>query len=195
LGASPDTNPFAALEAGGRHINLCLNSIANTLSLVSRLENAKKALADARHDARIDPLTKVLNRAGWNDYLRASNDDPDMAIAFVDVDFLKYVNDTQGHLAGDKLLKQTAQVLKAMLRPGDCVARLGGDEFAVALRNFKEDDVGTFRQGLNTLLDEQGIHVSFGIAFRAETESISRTMRLADMRMYEEKRLKKQTPP
>ena len=62
------------------------------------------------------------------------------AMLFLDLDRLKTINDSCGHVAGDELLRQTGQRLQQRVRGGDVVARLGGDEFAVLLHNCAPED-------------------------------------------------------
>ncbi len=85
------------------------------------------------HEATHDALTGLPNRglfsAQLGDALRAQPEG--LAVAFVDLDHFKIVNDSLGHLAGDALLRTVAQRLRSIMRPGETVARLGGDEFGV----------------------------------------------------------------
>src|SRR3546814_17512564 len=97
-------------------------------------------VSEMQLDAFIDPLTGVFNRAGWINRLAhidamASSSDDDAAIVMLDLDFLKTVNDTRGHAAGDDLLRLTAQTISSVLRSTDSVGRLGGDEFGVVVQN------------------------------------------------------------
>ena len=88
-----------------------------------------------------DPLTGLLNRAGFEAHLTLSLRDgagPQLALLYVDLDHFKPVNDTHGHTVGDRLLQAFAQRLRALVRPTDAVARLGGDEFAVVLTGVRE---------------------------------------------------------
>lgn len=83
-----------------------------------------------------DPLTGLLNRLGFESYMDrqvAAGTGATLAMLCIDLDRFKPVNDLHGHAAGDKLLQQFAQRLRALVRPTDAVARLGGDEFAVVL--------------------------------------------------------------
>ena len=85
-----------------------------------------------------DGLTKVLNRSAFMDRLKeavvhAREVGGSLAILFIDLDQFKVLNDRLGHLAGDRLLVETARRLRRCVRPGDAVARLGGDEFAILL--------------------------------------------------------------
>jgi diguanylate cyclase (GGDEF)-like protein/PAS domain S-box-containing protein len=92
------------------------------------------------HEATHDALTGLPNRglfsAQLGDALRSRQ--PGLAVAFVDLDHFKVVNDSLGHLAGDALLRAVAQRLRSIMRPGEMVARLGGDEFGVI---FLDEDI------------------------------------------------------
>ena len=86
--------------------------------------------------AQHDVLSGALNRASFNDELeraawRAEAGGAGFAVLCVDLDRFKEVNDSLGHAAGDEVLRQVSQRLRALLRHGDQVARLGGDEFAI----------------------------------------------------------------
>jgi diguanylate cyclase (GGDEF)-like protein len=87
--------------------------------------------------ARTDDLTGLPNRAGFEAEARLlaerGGNEP-MALAYLDLDNFKLVNDTAGHSAGDEMLKSLAGLLRTELRADDLLARLGGDEFAVLLR-------------------------------------------------------------
>ncbi|WP_293358471.1 MULTISPECIES: bifunctional diguanylate cyclase/phosphodiesterase [unclassified Microcoleus] len=98
------------------------------------------------HDALHDTLTGLPNRALFMDRLghaiELSKRRPEVlfAVLFIDLDRFKVVNDSLGHLVGDRLLIAIAQRLEICLRAGDTVARLGGDEFAILLENIKNTD-------------------------------------------------------
>jgi len=93
------------------------------------------------HQATHDPLTGLVNRSAFDGYLertlgrmrgrRAAGEA--VALAYIDLDQFKVVNDTSGHSAGDELLRRVAMLLRDLVRENDVVARLGGDEFGVLL--------------------------------------------------------------
>ncbi|NML15959.1 sensor domain-containing protein [Azohydromonas caseinilytica] len=98
----------------------------------------KQAERRLRQLATCDTLTLLPNRARLNEHTDArialaGREPESLAVMFLDLDRFKEVNDSMGHEAGDVLLQQVAQRLRANLRPDDLVARLGGDEFVVVL--------------------------------------------------------------
>jgi diguanylate cyclase (GGDEF)-like protein len=111
-----------------------MSSLLSLLFYTFESERAKRL-------ALIDPLTNVPNRRTYDSFLkslinaaRLNNDK--LAIALVDIDRFKLVNDTLGHAYGDSCLKQVATILNSDLRrSSDVVARLGGEEFALILPN------------------------------------------------------------
>ncbi|KAB0583969.1 PAS domain-containing protein [Ideonella dechloratans] len=97
---------------------------------------ARQEQARLELQAMTDPLTQLLNRAGFERRMENHLDahlSEHLAVLYVDLDHFKPVNDTHGHAVGDALLQQVARRLVRLVRPSDVVARLGGDEFAIAL--------------------------------------------------------------
>ncbi|HLI42464.1 MAG TPA: GGDEF domain-containing protein [Streptosporangiaceae bacterium] len=90
------------------------------------------------NDSRTDAKTGLLNASAWEaeataEVLRAVRTRSPLAVAMLDIDRFKQVNDTYGHLAGDQVLKEIAHTLRAMLREYDLAGRFGGEEFALLL--------------------------------------------------------------
>ena len=165
-----------------------------------RAQAAERALI---HQAFHDTLTGLPNRALLDDRLgqalaRRERRPLEIAVLFLDIDRLKWVNDSLGHAAGDQLLVTAAHRLTAVLRPGDTVARFGGDEFVVLC-----DDVGgecealvvaeRLREALAApfhLRDREiGLTASIGIALASSSthDSPDALLRDADAAMYRAK--------
>ncbi|WP_341502518.1 EAL domain-containing protein [Gallaecimonas sp. GXIMD4217] len=107
---------------------------------------AKQALANRhRHDALHDSLTGLANRAYFTSQLdrvlKQLRRYPNRryAVAFIDLDKFKLINDSLGHLVGDELLKQVSERLASCIRETDMLARLGGDEFVILLDCMQHD--------------------------------------------------------
>jgi len=102
----------------------------------------KQTEAKLQHDAMHDVLTELPNRALFMDRLtlalsrKLRRRDQTCGVLFIDLDHFKDINDTMGHAAGDMLLREVSERLRASLRPQDSAARLGGDEFAVLVESI-----------------------------------------------------------
>jgi len=155
-----------------------------------------------RYQANFDSLTGLPNRWLIRDRLdqaiaRAQRNDSRVAIAFIDLDRFKQVNDTLGHRAGDQLLTQVARRLRACLRLSDTVGRFGGDEFIVICPDAAERAVGTkiarkilyaFSDPFDVLGQALFVGPSIGIAFFPDDgTSADDLLRNADLAMYNAK--------
>ncbi len=109
----------------------------------SDITQRKKAERVIRHMAHFDSLTGLANRAYFTEKLEGllnqkRQGDNTVALALIDLDKFKNVNDTYGHPMGDALLQRVAEILKSNIRDVDFVARIGGDEFAILFPNTSE---------------------------------------------------------
>jgi diguanylate cyclase (GGDEF)-like protein len=121
--------PQAVHVGGSRATAIAL--LAHEVAAVIERADMLTRLTDM---ASTDALTGLPNRRAWETSLqRALAEDQSVALAMLDFDHFKEFNDTQGHPAGDRLLRETAAAWREELRAGDLVARLGGDEFALLL--------------------------------------------------------------
>ena len=114
----------------------------NLQILEQNVAERQKSEEKLKHNAFHDALTSLPNRAHFIKRLQQAISQAkwqaEFAVLFVDLDRFKLVNDSLGHMVGDKLLVAIAQRLKTCLRPEDVVARLGGDEFAILLEQIKD---------------------------------------------------------
>ena len=151
------------------------------------------------HRAFHDELTGLANRALFSNrveqaLLRASRDAQRTAVLFLDLDDFKEINDSLGHAAGDSLLVQGADRLRACLRAGDTAARLGGDEFAVLLEGCQDDGeeamhvaeriANAFARPFSLEDREAFSTASIGVAITSGTENGDDLLRNADLAMY-----------
>ncbi|MFT5445635.1 MAG: diguanylate cyclase (GGDEF)-like protein [Gammaproteobacteria bacterium] len=174
---------------------------SGTICFLTDLKIAQRRLEYlASHDA----LTGLPSRRRFHTDLsqvisRAGESGQQAAVIFVDIDRLKWVNDTYGHGAGDRYLKEFGLCLGSALRAGDGVARLGGDEFVLALGNLRDDvEACSLAQRVLEMLSEPvqvdadtqiRTTVSMGVAlYRADGADISTLMKNADDACYYAKR-------
>jgi diguanylate cyclase (GGDEF)-like protein/PAS domain S-box-containing protein len=150
----------------------------------------------------VDELTGLPNRRAFitlseQSLKLALRMERDVLMIFIDVDHLKYVNDTFGHLAGDRALIDTARVLKESCREADIIARLGGDEF-VALMTVDSDQTAELvcerikaRVEAHNLETPRGYPLSLSVgATRTKSEGtmLADLLAQADTALYEQKR-------
>jgi diguanylate cyclase (GGDEF)-like protein/PAS domain S-box-containing protein len=145
-----------------------------------------------RELARTDDLTGLPNRRQWREELdrelaRARRRGQTMCVAMIDVDGLKAVNDTLGHLAGDEVLRSTAEAWSESLRATDMLARYGGDEFSAILPDCSLDQALTVIERLRAATPAPTT-CSAGIAGSEAREPADALIGRADAALYEAKR-------
>lgn len=165
-------------------------------------DKRKELEKQLRYDATHDSLTGLYNRAWFIDRLqqvehKASEDENYLyAVLFLDLDRFKFVNDSLGHLIGDRLLIMVAQKLRECLPESTTIARLGGDEFTIIIENFT--DIALIRQiaeaicqniGQTYIVDRYQLFItaSVGVAVNSEDSHDLNLLRDADIALYEAK--------
>jgi diguanylate cyclase (GGDEF)-like protein len=154
-------------------------STLQTLATVERL----------REEASRDPLTGLGHRGAFHSALTeeiAGGDDGRvLAIALIDLDSFKEVNDTQGHLAGDRVLRTVAGQLTGCVRREDGIYRLGGDEFAAVLRDAAGLDLQETAERLRATIGATGeVTASVGVTTWRAGESLDALLTRADEALY-----------
>jgi diguanylate cyclase (GGDEF)-like protein len=169
--------------------------------LLVRIKHAK--LQDHLRELSItDELTGLSNRRGFFAFAQqqmkhARRNSERMVLLFADLDDLKIINDTFGHVAGDRALTDAGRIFVETFRDSDIIARMGGDEFAVILGNAPDSGIETVRSRLEKRLVEYNarrdgsfrLAVSVGLTIfdPANPSTVDELIRQADERMYEEK--------
>ncbi|HEY9011163.1 MAG TPA: diguanylate cyclase [Devosia sp.] len=181
-----------ALLVGGIVIAVLMRRLSRSSA---ELEQAR---ADAHHRALHDPLTGLVNRAGFQERLgqmiaSLGKGRDAIALLALDLDKFKEVNDTLGHEGGDALLQEVGQRLKGLVRETDTVARLGGDEFAILRPDAQETEglskriIASVSQPYTVLGAEAKIGVSIGIATARTDQDGADLLTRADFALYEAK--------
>ncbi len=172
---APATVVVELLEMLSAHAASCLRTVA--------------ALAELRNRAATDPLTGLGHHATFHEALaRARDRREEVAVLLADVDGFKAINDTRGHQAGDRMLRETAAALSSALRRGDELFRIGGDEFAAILRVSAGDEaLEAARRLRDAVLVAGEVTISIGVALPEPGESDQSVLARADEALYEVK--------
>jgi two-component system cell cycle response regulator len=189
------TKPFDPHELRAR-----LRAGQRIIELQEQLINAQDVL---RKQAVHDSLTGLWNRRGILDFLRrevarASRENSSVAVAIIDVDHFKSVNDTYGHLAGDAVLCEIARRLGSTMRAYNALGRYAGDEFLGVISGCNAAGALSFAENLRRRIDSEPIRtaegvipttLSVGVALGCDSRelSIDDLLRAADMALYRSK--------
>lgn len=167
------------------------------------INNHQKAIAQLKYTAYHDSLTGLYNRAAFIEFLQNEIDkinrhsEQIFAVLLLDLDGFKSVNDSFGHLVGDRLLIEVSHRLQKCLNSWDIMARLGGDEFVILLPNLRNTDNATriakiIVKALGPVfnLDNNEVFISTSIGIVLSTSGFKKPedfLRNADIALYEAK--------
>jgi diguanylate cyclase len=168
----------------------------------ARVRELERELTQVANLVQKDPLTQALNRRGLDEAFRvesarARRYGSEISFLLIDVDDFKKVNDSLGHLGGDRALVHLAQTLYATLRPTDLLVRLGGEEFGVLLPSTALAEAQFVAERLQRELARRTLEYegrlcpltfSGGVAQWRATESLEQWIERADAAMYRAKR-------
>lgn len=170
-------------------------------ALTQRVEELEGELRRLSNEVHTDQLTQVANRRGLIqafgiEQAKSERESTRMALALLDIDNFKKLNDSLGHHAGDIALKSLAERTQQSLRPGDMVARYGGEEFVLMLPNTPLDEaqqvlVRLQRSLSSALFNHEGkdVFVTFsaGVTLYRPGETLEAALDRADVALYEAK--------
>lgn len=207
-GLSRLQEPIRRLAQGELDVNFPDTPHREIESIIDTLKSTASTLRE--RDARLtrlanhDPLTGLFNRFRFVAELdieleRVEREGKQQcAVLFVDLDQFKYVNDTCGHPAGDKLLVSAARLLRKCVRKVDCISRFGGDEFAILLRDVSRREASDIASDIHNRMrnfahvgDDHAFQLqcSIGVTlFRSASRNADELLAEADVACHEAKR-------
>ncbi len=174
--------------------------------LEQQAQELRSHLATQQEAGARDVLTQLPNRAAYDRFLRAQlqamsqgpgSAPPRLCMAVADVDLFKSVNDTYGHLAGDKVLKMIARAIASTVRPSDFVARYGGEEFVIVMQGLELADAARQMEKVRAAVEEIPFHfkekqvpisISIGLAAAQPGDVIETLFSRADTALYQAKK-------
>lgn len=182
----------------GERLNTLVERVA---SLEQAATGMRQHIQEQRNRALRDPLTDLPNRAAWDERLemevaRQQRYGGQLLLAVLDVDHFKRINDSFGHLAGDRVLKIIANELRKRLRKTDFIARFGGEEFALLLPETPLDAgqrlIESLREGIQNCPfhfkgERTEVTLSGGLAAFVGTERAEQVFERADRALYRAK--------
>ncbi|MGL4502442.1 MAG: diguanylate cyclase [Planktothrix sp.] len=189
-------------------INELLARVKTHLTLKQTTDNLKRALLKLQQLSQLDPLTQILNRRSFFEYIEnqfnlAIQNKSLFSLLILDLDHFKQINDNYGHLTGDQILINFTLAIQNYLRSGDYFGRYGGEEFVILLPETDQADALKIAQEICHLIahlstpTEKGnlnITVSIGVAvFRAQDTRIEDIFDRADQCLYQAKALGRNT--
>lgn len=203
------------LRAGNQFVWYCLRAVAvrdeygelkQIVGILLNINNEKKDTSALYKKAECDSLTQLLNKETAQqhtvEYLNSYPNGARCALIIIDLDNFKQVNDSYGHLFGDKVLLKAADAIKKSFRNRDLVARIGGDEFMVLMKDITNQEIIKERcteilSSFHSLLSDEQIQCeiscSIGIAISPDhATSYDQLFEFADEAMYQAKKQGKQ---
>ncbi len=195
VGASRTAAVYRRVEEGGALALAALMLLAFVLA--RPLLRAIRWTEQRAGESRVDALTEVANRRALEETLaaeisRAQRFRHELAVVILDLDHFKRTNDTHGHAAGDRLLREVARVLHASARQGDTVARWGGEEFVVVLPETNLEGAVQLAERLRTAIATVSLgatrtSASAGVAALLAGDDADSLLAAADAALYRAK--------
>jgi len=183
------------------YINLFISLLVTFIVILIILYTIKRYNKQLEFLAHHDPLTALPNRRHFNDNVENAlslfkRNKNDKSLLFFDIDDFKKVNDTYGHLIGDKVLVRIAELLKSTIRKSDYISRWGGEEFSILLHDIDIDKSEAFALKLKNSIAsddllkkyvQSGVTASFGVTGFKDDDTIDSIVSRVDTALYEAK--------
>ncbi|MBA5779038.1 diguanylate cyclase [Stappia sp. F7233] len=196
----PRSKPFG--DTDKEILRLFSDWIAHEIGRERDIRQLQEAQAELRRLATTDDLTGVLNRREFirrteQEMARAKRTGMPFALAIMDIDHFKEINDTLGHLAGDRVLQEVANQIRQVLRPYDIFGRIGGEEFCVALPSTSIEEATAAAERLREAVTAchqldgdmcTSVTISVGVAVVLESDAgVTAVLSRADTALYKAK--------
>jgi two-component system, cell cycle response regulator len=214
---NPLIGPFKQMHANLRHLTWQTKQIAagdldQHVDFLGAFSVAFNSMIEALREKRVaedrirylsmhDSLTDLYNRGYFEEEMARIERGRcfPVSIMMADLDGLKKINDTQGHAIGDSLIRDAAHILRRAVRSSDVVARMGGDEFALILPETDPQSAAVVVERIRGIETEFNggsplyqVSFSIGVATSGQGTPLSRTLKGADERMYQDKFARKE---
>ncbi|MCD4498856.1 GGDEF domain-containing protein [Chromobacterium vaccinii] len=170
-------------------------ALSMTWFAIRRLREARQLLKALRRQAERDDITGLANRRRANQALqreteRSCRSGRRYSVLLIDLDHFKHINDSHGHLVGDKVLQRFGQVLRQRARQLDTIARWGGEEFIIVCPETEQDGALALAESISQLLRETDfdpalrVTASIGVATLADDDTPDSLVHRADICLY-----------
>jgi len=196
---------FAVQNDVSKEINIEHKLISLNTSLEQRIQARTQELftlnKELEKQANVDPLTGCLNRRTLyrfltDELLKTQDENTYISLLMLDIDHFKAINDNYGHEAGDKGLKELANILHGLTRKNDAVFRLGGEEFLIIMPNTNKAEAKQAAERIKNAVNEHKVYyrnknisftVSIGLLTHDGTISLQSSLKYVDDYLYEAK--------
>jgi diguanylate cyclase len=190
------------LLADTQHMCLVTSELSEQLKRSAQeVQTLTQRLEQAQSEALLDPLTGLNNRRGLERAIQEVGGIPaGCALLLADIDNFKSINDTHGHLLGDKVLRAVAQVIRACIKGQDIAARMGGEEFAILLPETSVQGAAALAEKIRQAISKVSIRridrneyvgnvtLSVGVADTQTGDTLESLAERADAALYAAKR-------
>jgi diguanylate cyclase len=202
LGLEMIRDVVAELLTDTQHMCLVTSELSEQLKRsATEVQTLTQRLEQAQTEALLDPLTGLSNRRGLErEILQAGGTLDGSSLLLADIDNFKAINDTHGHLLGDKVLRAVAQVLRGYIKGRDMAARMGGEEFAVLLPDTSLQGAAIVAEKIRQAISKVSIRrldrnefvgnvtLSVGVAAAQKDDTLEALVERADAALYVAKR-------
>ncbi len=202
LGLEMIRDVVSELLSDTQHMCLVTSELSDQLKRSAQeVQTLTQRLEQAQTEALLDPLTGLNNRRGLERSINESGGTlGGFALLLADIDNFKSINDTHGHLLGDKVLRAVAQVVRGCIKGRDIAARMGGEEFAVLLPETSVQGAAVLAEKIRQAISQVSIRridrneyvgnvtLSVGVAAAQDTDTLESLVERADAALYVAKR-------